>query len=338
MPLHPFYIRKEAALFEQQGTSKLTPLFIYQPTPEGVTALCQHYSKKYSIDLICIDFSERIGLFNDSMLYFKHLCEHPHLLAVPEEHMKGFILSYRQNHALPILVYTKAGEQHMIIFDSNSGASIKGYYNVANFFPDFHVYLNDGSRQSDGLSCITDAICILKEALQIENLVPLIRSKVIEEHPAFRKTRFFETEKPEYFNVFSMPEPLLLTAQVSDYVTKAGANLEVIVRGGQSLGFYREQFRMEVILLKNGEPDFKEINGYLFTKSLEHRTILDCILEQEGLLDDASELPAAPPVNDGRAEEDRHRSVERDHREGHQAASRSECPGSREHQGQGNLP
>lgn len=312
MPLpNPYYIRKQAGLYELQNTRELTPLFIYQPTPAGITALCQHYNQKYKINLYHIDFQTLVESGDNARHFFSFLQQNFSLSAISEGQTTGLILSHGQHHAIPILInkYFDSNRPSMIIFDSSSGSRIKGYYKIANLFPEFDVYLNDGTRQSDGLSCITDAVCILKEALQIKNLLALIRPKVIPEHPAFKKTQFFNEDKPENFNVFNMPEQLLLTAQVSSYVSNAQADLTTILRGGKTLHSYREQFRMEVILLKNGERDFKTINGYLFTKSLEHRNLLDFILEIKQVLgelvdENEPELSTLSPsaAEQGRAE------------------------------------
>jgi hypothetical protein len=145
-----------------------------------------------------------------------------------------------QHHAIPVLICRQQNETHMIVFDSSSGSRIKGYFNMAVLFPNAHFYLNAGTRQSDEGSCMTDAICILKEALQIENLISLIQSKNIAEHRAFQPTLFKSLPKPNNFKLFRMPEQLLVTAQLSKYVSDAGADLNTVLRGGKTLGYYRD--------------------------------------------------------------------------------------------------
>lgn len=281
----PFYIKKQAGLYEQLSTGELAKLFIYQPTPEGVEALCQHYSEKYGIQLQCIDCRNVFDPLTDVYSYFFHLQQNPSIFQLNEGERKGLIFSHGQNHAVPVVICKEHGIQSMIVLDSSVGNSIRGYFRMAALFPTFNFYINQGTRQSDGLSCITDAVCILKEALQIHELVSLVESKQMSAHSAFQPSRFLTLPKPANFNVFSMPEKLLLTAQVSAYLIQADADMSVPLRGGESLEHYREKFKMEAVLLKDEERNRVSINGYLFVKSLEHRNILDYLQEQQDELE-----------------------------------------------------
>lgn len=280
MPNNPYYLKKHAGFYEQQKDEQ-SPLSIYQPTPEGVMILCEHYADKYRIHLACIDLRDQVAAGDNAYLFFKHLRDNPSLLDVDEGQGKGLLLSYGQHHVIPVLVKKEAGNHHIIVFDSSSGPRIKGYFMMAALFPQSQFHLNDGTRQSDEGSCITDAICILKEALQIETLIPLIQSRDIPDHAAFTPGRYFTVPRPDNFHVFRMPEKLLLTAQISAYLDKAEANQDMIIRGGQSLRHYRAHFAMDVILKKNESLIHTNINGYLYVKSLEHRNILDFRLEQK---------------------------------------------------------
>ena len=76
-----------------------------------------------------------------------------------------------------------------------------------------------------------------------------------------------------------MPEQLLLTAQISAYLTQADADLDIMLRGDKSLGAYREKFAMPVILGEQTET-FTTINSYLYSKSIEHKCLLDFLTNQ----------------------------------------------------------
>lgn len=293
MPSNLYYTKKQAGFYERTE-GEITPLFIYQPTPLGVMALCQHYAEKYAIDLSCVDLRDEVLAGDNALDLFRALEAMPSRLALNDGMPKGLILSHGEHHAIPVLLCQKDEQQHMIILDSSSGARIKGFFNIAALFPQHHVHLNHGTRQSDGSSCITDAICILKEALQVDNLIDLVEANDIPEHPAFRPGRFFSIPKPDNFHVFTMPEKLLLTAQVSAYLE--AADQDTIIRGGQSLRYYREQFAMHVTLLKNNEEISTQINGYLYVKSLEHRNILDYRLSSEAKRDAEELLRDDPEV------------------------------------------
>jgi|GEM_PF-6479980 len=269
-----YYIEKKAGFYRPNKEDELKDIFYYQPTPEGVMVLCEHYSKKYQVDLECVDLRDQVERADNAYCFFKYLQENATLLDVKDGQSKGLLLSHGQYHAIPVLVRRDNGHHHIIVFDSSSGARIKGYFKMASLFPASKFYLNAGTRQADEGSCITDAICILKEALQMPGIIDDIEDGNIPEHDALKPNRFCNTT-PDNFYIFSMPVRLLLTAQTSKYVNDTNADQDSIIRGGQSLKHYRELFSMDVILSKNEDITPTKINGYLYVKSLEHWNILD---------------------------------------------------------------
>lgn len=271
---NPFYVNKKTGFSITLENITMEPS-IYQPTPMGIAELCDHYSKKYSIDLISIDFSKILESGSNALNFFKYLQQNESFINVNDGEARGIILSHGSFHAIPVLIYKKNDIQSMVVFDSTSGCRIKGYYNMANLFPSFQFFLNAGTRQADEGSCITDAICILKEALMIKDLIDILQNKICHTAPSFVSTSPWQLPEPLNFRLFYMPEKLLLTAQSSKYVTDAGADLSVIVRGGHSLGFYRDTYTMNVTLAKNEPGTQLNINSYLYLKSNEHKKILD---------------------------------------------------------------
>lgn len=281
------YVKKNTGFLLKRDDT-LTPTFIYQPTPEGVAELCAHYSQKYSIDLRCIDLREQVESGDNIYKFFDYLRRTPSLLETTEGQMTGFILSHGQHHVVPLLIAKIEGISYMVSFDSTSGSRIKGYFGIADLFPSTQFYLNKGTRQADEGSCMTDAICVLKEALLIPDIIDLIRSKPVTHDPAFEPGRFFSKPKPEHFHLFTMPEELLLTAQRSRYLNEANTN--VILRGGRSLQEYRDNFLLPVILLNvpmdSSERPVTPINGYLYLKAAEHKGILDAKCNRLDSLDE----------------------------------------------------
>lgn len=269
-----YYVEKNTGFYLKCG-DEFVSTSIFQPTPAGVKMLCQHYSQKYGIDLQCIDLREYVISGDNISYFFEYLRTTPALLEVAEGQAKGLILSHGQYHVIPLVITKKNDIKYMFVFDSSSGSRIKGYFRLANMFSDFQFYLNSGTRQADEGSCMTDAICVLKEALMIPELVELIKSKQITEHTAFSAGKFFTCPKPDSFFLFKMPEKLLLTAQITRYLEQAQADLSVILRGGRSLQEYRDDFLLPVVLKKNEERSITPINGYLYRKSEEHKKILD---------------------------------------------------------------
>ena len=272
---NPFYEKKNTGFLLKKTDSELTPSFIYQPSPEGLMALCDHYSQKYSIDLRCIDLRGTIESGENIYPFFEYLQRTPSISNAMEGQVTGLILSHGKHHVIPLLITRIDGVQHMVVFDSNSGQRIKGYFKIANLFSDAQFYLNAGTRQADEGSCMTDAICILKEALMIHDIIELIKSKPIMQHSAFETGRFFSVPKPDHFSLFKMPEKLLLTAQISKYLREAEADVSVLLRGGRSLQSYRDDFLLPVVFSTEPDRPLTPINGYLYQKGIEHKRILD---------------------------------------------------------------
>ena len=276
-----YYIEKLAPFSERINDCLITP-YVYQPTPEGVTALCQHYSQKYTIDLRCVDLREVLEVGDNSRHFFTCLKNNPELLSIEAGKARGLILTHGQHHAIPVVVLNDGKKQNIIIFDSTSGSRIQGYFGIAELFPEAQIYLNSGTRQADGASCLTDAVCILKEALQINALMLLIQPKIIKEHKAFNPSRFARS-KPDNFKLFHLPEQLLLTAQRSEYLKETQANTDVLLRGGRTLQAYRDEFKLQVSLLKHEGTALASINSYLFVKGKEHKKILDAYAAHENM-------------------------------------------------------
>ncbi len=269
-----YYVKKPSGFSQETDELLITP-FAFQPTPKGVKTLCAYYSAKYSINLQSIDFRERIPLpnYTNPLQLFRYLAENPSLIEVAEGQSRGIILNHGDNHAIPLLITKQGGKAVIICFDSTSGASIKGYYKMAEALHHYDFFLNEGTRQADSTSCITDSICILKEALQIDRLLNLIDSKVYLEHPTLKTTRFFNKLPPSNFRLFKMPEQLLVTAQLPSYVKEADTS--VMLRGGKTLKDYRSQFCITISVFKGTDTNLKNINSYLYMKSATHRTIFD---------------------------------------------------------------
>jgi hypothetical protein len=269
-----YYIIKKTG-FYLKHEEQLVPTSIFQPTPAGLKMLCRHYSRKYSIDLRCVDLRDDVISGDNIRYFFEYLRSATHLLDLAEGQARGLVLSHGQHHVVPVLIIKKNDIKYMFVFDSSSGSRVRGYFSLANIFIDYQFYLNLGTRQADEGSCMTDAICILKEALMIPEFTDLVASKQITEHESFAPGRFFTCPKPDNFYLFKMPEKLLLTAQITRYLEQSDADESVILRGGRSLREYRDDFLLPVILDKNETSSITPINGYLYLKSEEHKKILD---------------------------------------------------------------
>lgn len=289
MDSNPYYIEKLAGFKKRFNNAVLEPL-IFQPTPSGVEHLCAHYSKKYPIDLRCYNLTYLHD--HPENLYHSFSClKESNLLELEEESERGLVFSHGQFHAIAVYICNVSTKKSMIVFYSSAGGREAGYFKIAKLFPEYDFYVNEGSRQSDEGSCITDSICILKEALQVNDLVSLVSHTRKESAYCINYKPFiFKERQPDNLHVFKMPEQLLLTAQRSDFVRACNADLGVEIRGGQTLGHYRSQFAMNVSFFNSNQlssppSDEKSINSYLFVKSSEHKNILDNIYREECLND-----------------------------------------------------
>ncbi len=283
------YTHKASGYSKEINGVFISPM-VYQPTPKGVKTLCAHYSAKYSIDLRSIDLREEIPDYTDIFLLFRYLADNPSLLDVEEGHSRGLILSHGTMHAIPLFITKRGGTHSVVCFDSLSGPSVKAYYKMADVLRGYTLYLNEGTRQADLTSCITDGICILKEALLIDNLMCLLNERVYTTHPAFAHTRFFNKNPPANFKLFKMPAQLLVTAQLPSYVRDADS--DVVLRGGKTLKEYRSQFCITFSLFKGEDVTVKDINSYLYIKSAVHQVVLDALEAKNNAISERCTSPA----------------------------------------------
>ena len=277
--MHKLYYTEPSGFSEDIDGLRIQPL-MYQPTPEGLTLLCRFYSEKYTIDLQGIDLERHEELTSGDNILNSFMCFKRHylgLLELKEGQSRGIILCYRQHHVIPVLLTYQDKTLYIMVFDSTSGARIKGYFSIASLFPNAIFFLNTGTRQADSSSCFTDAVCILKEALQITDLVSLIKSKVDTTHRCLvtnPNSRFQSSPKPDHFYLFRMPEKLLCTAQRSEYIKDAQADLNVVLRDGHTLDYHRKRCCINVSMSGSPQKEVR-INSYLFEKAKEHKQTLD---------------------------------------------------------------
>lgn len=269
------FIEKPSGFKEKVNDVFVEPV-MYQPTPKGVAELCKHYNTKYNIDMQILEIQHSN---NRELKRFETLNE-SELLNISEGKSRGVILLQEQNHAVPVIITKQDNKLMIFIFDSTSGGCTKAYYNVANLFPNALVYLNSGTRQADSSSCITDAICIVKDALRIKNLAQLIQSKTVKENfsssPTASKLKINRITKPNNFSLFQMPEQLLKTAQRSLYLEHADKNMVITPKKNRTLDYYRNKYTLQVSLTKDLDANLPSstINTYLFNKSRKHKKIL----------------------------------------------------------------
>lgn len=108
----PLYLRIPSG-FKQEVNDVLVEPLMYQPTPLGIKLLCEHYAKKYNIDLQQADLSLYEELSSGNNLGNNFRCfkrNYKPLLNVEEGQLRGVILTYQQFHAVPILISKHSGK------------------------------------------------------------------------------------------------------------------------------------------------------------------------------------------------------------------------------------
>jgi hypothetical protein len=156
---------------------------LFQPTPTGLETIAQHYNKKYGINIAIVNDPQQGP--STITKHFKNFYPYheEHLRSVLRERSPiGIILTNGQKHAIPIILSQEGDKKYMIIMDSTIGDRKRSYYTAANKFPEYTILLGKGARQVDSQSCLTDAICVLKDGLRINNLGSrILRDKLVPE-------------------------------------------------------------------------------------------------------------------------------------------------------------
>jgi hypothetical protein len=152
---------------------------IFQPTPEGLRLLIANLKQQVSVDLRVHEKSAHTSDRRPDRV--RDFLDHADLSALSESHPIGVILTDGQNHAIPIMLARHQDKNYLLVFDSTSGAVIRGYYELADHYQAFQVRVNVGTRQADSQSCITDSFEILKHALQLPDMCAQIESRLTDD-------------------------------------------------------------------------------------------------------------------------------------------------------------
>lgn len=253
---------------------------VVQPLPNGAQIIADYYKEKYKVDIRIVDHTQSVESGDNITARFKQFQKETLTTHSNENNQAvGYILMHGLHHAIPVIMTREENKDYLIIFDSTSGSRKKGYYQIANIIPDVTVLLNNGTRQADTGSCVTDALCILKDALRIEGIANyLIKNKLVaagSQTPSpERKSVATATLLYNNFSIFSMPERLLKSAQVSDYLTVSDADMNAVISTkGTTLEERREKDKLIVTLNRN-PPKETGINNYLYQKSQRHAKII----------------------------------------------------------------
>jgi hypothetical protein len=265
---------------------------ICQPTPAGLSLLVEDFVARTNHDLRTVDQQQDDGPVPTMIDRFKTFSAQA--AAIPFDPLRpvGVILTHGQHHACPVLFMRKDQTNYVLIFDSTSGSMKKAYRKVGTFFPDCQVMLNDGTRQSDSQSCITDAYEILTRAFTIDDLIGKVEARVIDERAASSSTAAsvrasrFSAPEVDNFRLFRMPEELCFTAQRTAFVTqtsKAEMQMPIRDRDGR-LTTLKDMMRLQkTVAIGNQSEKWIGINSYLHDVSVEHRERIKQLVDQRAV-------------------------------------------------------
>ncbi|NDP59696.1 MAG: hypothetical protein GZ090_10100 [Oxalobacteraceae bacterium] len=265
---------------------------ICQPTPAGLSLLVEDFVARTNHDLRAVDQQQDDGPVPTMIDRFKKFGAQA--AAIPFDPLRpvGVILTHGQHHACPVLFMRKDQTNYVLIFDSTSGSMKKAYRKVGTFFPDCQVMLNDGTRQSDSQSCITDAYEILTRAFTVDDLIGKVEARVIDERAASSSTAAsvrasrFSAPEVDNFRLFRMPEELCFTAQRTAFVTqtsKAEMQMPIRDRDGR-LTTLKDMMRLQkTVAIGNQSEKWIGINSYLHDVSVEHRERIKQLVDQRAV-------------------------------------------------------
>lgn len=275
LPDNPEYYGREPVDFELDVDGKKFKPSMYRLQPKGLEILAEHYREKYGVDI-------RVSTTHRTIIdYFTEKAEEiaKEFEGAPEGKKIGLILSNNLPHVVPIVISRDRSDKKITVMSFDSVGDPIGYGRLSSSLAEnFKFFLNDGTRQRDGISCTTDSILILKDALRIENLVETVKSKMSDGSTTDKSDKSiremltmsrFPLPK-EFF--FSMPEDLLKTTQRETFIKDAKPDMSRLLTttkdGKKTLTEKMAQHR--VTLERYREPT----NLYLVEKSYKFARII----------------------------------------------------------------
>lgn len=297
LPDNPGYYGRESVDFELDVDGKKFKPSMYRLQPKGLEILAEHYREKYGVDI-------RVSTTHRTIIdYFTEKAEEiaKEFEGAPEGKKIGLILSNNLPHVVPVVISRDKSDKKITVMSFDSVGDPLGYGRLASSLADknFKFFLNEGIRQRDGISCTTDSILILKDALRIENLVETVKSKMSDGSTIDKSMR--EVLKVSRFPLpkeffFSMPEDLLKTAQRKAFVDGAHPKEDELLTTtkGESKTFEQKMAQHRVTLGGYREPT----NLYLVEKSYKFARIICDHLERTPSSSVAAAGAAAVTVGD----------------------------------------
>lgn len=293
-----FYTKHNSGYF-----SDAKELIIFRPTFSGLKVLTHYYREKYGVKINL--FENEIGGNSLAALLQDERKKEELKSKLKEGHTEGYLL-YHPLHSIAVIFFLGEGSSFNIaIFESMNADSI--YDGIAKEHPDFNFLVNYGpSRQCSSLLCEIDAITILKDSLQRNDLGKLIESRIIREEEgeeeekenldleiitktvtlgekvgslrrslklpdSFTGVRI-ESEKIKFLSYFLMPEILLKTTENRNSFEKSEPELETDIsrkdKPSQTLAQKREKHQTPKLITSLGK-EISPANIFLFQKSLE---------------------------------------------------------------------
>ncbi len=280
-------------------------LALYQPRPAGVRELLRNTrgrdgwpvrvqvaeavrSKGQAIDA-------RLNEFLASVDWWEIFPSSPRIVILMDE----------QRHAIPVILATCNGgrfdtpegrnarsKRLVIILDSTAGSSVGMYRKLASQHPDLDVWLNEGSRQVDAYSCITDAIEVACQASDDPTVVAQVRTREISAdervhlpNSRLRLKRSQADAQDSQLHRFNLPESLAISAQSRSFLNNPAIRQDhpIMVNADATTLRHHLQASQDVARRQYFNSDssanqlFTALNCYLYTASERHARVLDAL-------------------------------------------------------------
>lgn len=296
------YIEHRIPLFEfvhfRDGQRR--SLILYQPTPAGVRQLVRHGigTERRPLDIAISESIQTRGQSVDQRLceylrqvdWWEIVPNHPHIC----------ILLDGQRHAIPVvLAVDETAARHVIILDSTAGSSEGLYRRAAQQHPGLSFWLNKGSRQVDGQSCITDAIEMAFHAADHDpadgNLLDRIKSREIRpnkrKRPENSRLPFAPNAHPKTdpLHLFHLPEELCICVQNPHFLEADLTDLDRTIRVNGENCSLRQHLQASRDIARrqyfnsdtSAQSAFRLLNCYLYTASERHARVLDALAAEQ---------------------------------------------------------
>lgn len=264
---------------------------------EGIKLVVQYYREKYDVNIIMND-----SLYAQDQGFMEMVKQG----RAGEGDFRCAYILRGLRHATPVF-YIKSGDREGFFIPDSQGRMHKHNYGQVNsiideflsvHFPDIPIFVTEDIRQSDLISCYTDALVFLRDVTAKKENTYFKSAHLLGQLESRSKEQVVEiisglSEKKIKVKLKQalLPDELLKTAQISKFVeaNKSKAkNPNVIHVRKDGVEENLTQFRERYTATKT---DKRQYNGYLRKKGLKYSQIIIQQYYKDQLIHELNKLP-----------------------------------------------